>query len=238
MLGSGSPSQLSSSCNQDTAPSSMAAAPYALVTSSFQSVRSSATEQGRLLAQRSRTSLNRFLDSVLDNATTVAESNTAHESYSEHGSTASQTKTYASDMKSTRPQLQQQPTSKLKFFVCDESEDDNDDDDDDESEDGRLAVMAIRRSKPATNLIRQADAHDFHYKDYDSQDCEAEDSQDEEGDSFCGHMFIATPTSQTPRSGITQLIVIIIIIIIIISSSSSILNATALRGVRLRNNRS
>ncbi|KAF9290135.1 hypothetical protein BGZ68_007838 [Mortierella alpina] len=200
---SGSALQASTLCNQNTAPSTTAA-PYALVTSSFQSVRSSAAEQGKLLAQRSRTSFNWFLDSVLDSATTLAESNAAHESYSdedEHKSTVSQMAAYGLNIKSARPQLQRQPTPRLKFFV---GEDDADEDDQ-ESEDEAFEAMAVRRSVPlrikATSLRRQAEAHDCHYENFAVHDREAEISYEEEADVFDAHTSIDT-LSQSKRSGI------------------------------------
>ncbi|KAF9558990.1 hypothetical protein EC968_006773 [Mortierella alpina] len=207
--GSGLAPEASSSCSQNTVPSTISAAPYALVTSSFQSVRSSTTEQAKLLAQRSRTSLNQFLGSVLDKATTLAESNAAHESYpeeDEYDGTTRQITTYAPDISSTRPRLQRNSSSRPKFFVCDESEDDEDEDDGEGCEDKAFAVMAIQRSKPlsykATGLIRQVEARNIRCEDTEAQDCGAEGSLEEEADSFDGHLSITTHGSQPPSAGV------------------------------------
>ncbi|CAO3574721.1 unnamed protein product [Mortierella alpina] len=203
IAGSGPAPQASTLCNKNTAPLATAAVPYTLVTS-FQSVRSSATEQGRLLAQRSKTTLNRFLDSVLDNASPLAESNVAHESYLEEGGhtgAVSRVKDYPGNLKSNRPELQRQPAAKSMFFVCEESEDDGDE----ESEDEALAHMTIRRAPPArgktTSLIDQAVVHDIQDEDFDARDYSAKGSCEETEDLFNGHTCNAMPSSQSPRSG-------------------------------------
>ncbi|KAF9948496.1 hypothetical protein BGZ72_009596 [Mortierella alpina] len=153
---------------------------------------------------KSRTSINRLLDSVLDSATTLTDSKDAHVSYSEkerNERAASQSPTTCTpDIKSTRPQLQREPTSKLKFFVCDEDEDE----DDEESEDEASAAVAMMRSAPlrnkATGLIRQAEVHRVRYEGLDAQDLEAQDSHEDEGYCFDTRTPIATFTSPSLRS--------------------------------------
>lgn len=83
----------------------------------------SASEQGLLLAQRSKTSLNRLLDTVMDNATTLAESSSANCAYSDSEDKPSllieSTPTPARISPSSR-----QP-SRAKFFVCDSDEEED-----------------------------------------------------------------------------------------------------------------
>ncbi|KAG0086959.1 hypothetical protein BGZ93_011373 [Podila epicladia] len=83
-----------------------------------------ASEQGLLLAQRSKTSLNRLLDTVMDNATTLAESSSANCAYSDSEDKPSllteSIPTHARISPSSR-----QP-SRAKFFVCDSDEEEED----------------------------------------------------------------------------------------------------------------
>lgn len=79
----------------------------------------SASEQGLLLAQRSKTSLNRLLDTVLDNATTLAESSSANCAYSDSEDKPSLPT--ATPTPRTAPSQPRQP-ARAKFFVCDSDE--------------------------------------------------------------------------------------------------------------------
>ncbi|KAF9320641.1 hypothetical protein BG003_005390 [Podila horticola] len=82
----------------------------------------SASEQGLLLAQRSKTSLNRLLDTVMDNATTLAESSSANCAYSDSEDKPSLLK--QSTPTPTRTSPPRQP-SRAKFFVCDSDEEED-----------------------------------------------------------------------------------------------------------------
>ncbi|KAG0256235.1 hypothetical protein BG011_004656 [Mortierella polycephala] len=168
--------------------------------SSIQCLHSSASEQGKLLAQRSRTSLNRFLDSVLDNATSLAESNDAHESYSEgdddHGNgmkTKDQLRDRKLKMKMSpppkpprlimpSPRTQRPPAvRKPMFFVSDsdseEEEEEEEEEEDtieseyeDEEDDGPLMMVKKKITQPAT-VFQQPEEHEA---DGDSEASESE----------------------------------------------------------------
>lgn len=99
----------------------------------------SASEQGLLLAQRSKTSLNRLLDTVLDNATTLAESSSANCAYSDSEDKPSLPT--ATPALRTAPSQPRQP-ARAKFFVCD-----SDEESDDEEEEEEEAYFFPRRSE-------------------------------------------------------------------------------------------
>ncbi|KAF9897924.1 hypothetical protein BX616_004756 [Lobosporangium transversale] len=121
---------------------------YALL----QSVQSSATEHGRILAERSRSSFNRLLDSVLDNATTLAESNAVHESYSEEE--VEKNKKKESQKQSKTQQQIATVVRKAKFFVGDSSdeEDENGEEEREEEEEIKKKVTYMRPSADSHSL--------------------------------------------------------------------------------------
>ncbi|KAF9395113.1 hypothetical protein BGX21_010075 [Mortierella sp. AD011] len=119
-----------------------------VLASSLQTVRY-ASEQGKLFAQRSYSSLNRLLDSVMDNATALTESGPRqmyhHSSGDSHisltnspstkGSKASAITSTSTTLK--RPPLARNHSSKATFFVCEddsENEEDGEDEEDEEDE--------------------------------------------------------------------------------------------------------
>ncbi|KAG0037517.1 hypothetical protein BGZ82_002382 [Podila clonocystis] len=83
----------------------------------------SASEQSLLLAQRSKTSLNRLLDTVMDNATTLAESSSANCAYSDSEDKPSLLKGSAPTPTRISPSSCQ--PSRAKFFVCDSDEEED-----------------------------------------------------------------------------------------------------------------
>ncbi|KAI8354304.1 hypothetical protein B0O80DRAFT_55259 [Mortierella sp. GBAus27b] len=102
-----------------------------VLSSSLQTVRY-ASEQGRRLAHRSRNSINRLLDCVMDNAAAFAESGSWHSRYSDidhripfsiHSPTSGRPQG-----PSMTPRIHPRP----KFFVCDEDEDEDEDVSDEE----------------------------------------------------------------------------------------------------------
>ncbi|KAI9233755.1 MAG: hypothetical protein BYD32DRAFT_117470 [Podila humilis] len=99
----------------------------------------SASEQGLLLAQRSKTSLNRLLDTVLDNATTLAESSSANCAYSDSEDKPSLPT--ATPAPRTAPSQPRQP-ARAKFFVCD-----SDEESEDEEKEEEEAYFFPRRSE-------------------------------------------------------------------------------------------
>ncbi|KAF9185666.1 hypothetical protein BGZ51_002496 [Haplosporangium sp. Z 767] len=173
----------------------------AALASSIQCLHSSASEQGKLLAQRSRTSLNRFLDSVLDNATSLAESSDAHESYSEgdddNGDNGVKAKDQLRDRKSRMkmsppskpprlimpsPHTQRLPAVRKPMFFVSESDSEEEEEEEhnvesenkDEKEEDDLSMMIRKKpSQPAT-VFQQPEEHEA------DGDCEASENEKED----------------------------------------------------------
>ncbi|KAF8936342.1 hypothetical protein BGZ58_004298 [Dissophora ornata] len=161
-----------------------------------------ATEHGRQFAQRSRTSVNRLLDTVLDNATSLAESNAAHEPYPEEEELRKK--------QSHTAVKQRQAVSRAKFFVCNESEEDES-----ESEDENENTFAVHHHSPRATLYSapmvssgETEEHDGDCEDFDVS--EQEDNNDAEEEIYFGkkmpivsnhHRTATTAPSQDQNTG-------------------------------------
>ncbi|KAI1315513.1 hypothetical protein EDD11_000694 [Mortierella claussenii] len=195
-----------SSKSTSTLPSTSSLTLQHVVASSIQSVHaahSSAAEQGRALAQRSRTSLNRLLDTVLDNATSLAESSAAHESYSEGEDRDEKgkgqdmekqkaVKTVANVASPVQQQQHRQIVKRAKFFVCGDSEEDESDEEVEWISSFRTRAAAVAtattlasgpiRSPTDTGVTEQQEHHDGDCEDFDVTD--DQDDEEEEASVF------------------------------------------------------
>ncbi|KAF9196742.1 hypothetical protein BGZ49_002711, partial [Haplosporangium sp. Z 27] len=186
-----------------------------VLASSLQTVRY-ASEQGMLLAQKSKTSLNRLLDSVMDNATTLSESNSRHENcdnYHTAFANSPSTKiegTNGAPQKSTPPSTIQRPSttrnhsSKTKLFVCgDDSEEDEDSMEDDSMSEDQQFHAKVRTS---TDLID-------YYHGYIQASEQLGMNDDMEEDEYFGktalfkyhQVPLHTSESSTPPSGVPEM---------------------------------
>ncbi|KAF9999531.1 hypothetical protein BGZ65_005132, partial [Modicella reniformis] len=134
-----------------------------VLSSSLQTVRY-ASEQGRRLAHRSRTSFNRLLDCVIDNATAFAESGSWHSRYSDidHRVPFAIHSPVDTSCRSQTPSHEQGP--KPKFFVC---EDDSEDEEDDQPD---WVSSSFRIPGVAPNNITDRQDSDCEDGDHDNQD--------------------------------------------------------------------
>ncbi|KAF9904453.1 hypothetical protein EC991_002671 [Linnemannia zychae] len=127
-----------------------------LATSMIQSVRQSASEQGRLLAARSRTSLNRFLGHNNHLSNNNSSSSDENDVTAVDG-TSTVPETASSNVVSATLQVQpQQMKQRAKFFFCEDSSDEESDDEYEQSseqeqeQDIAMTVSVNMSHRPST----------------------------------------------------------------------------------------
>ncbi|KAG0302823.1 hypothetical protein BGZ98_007197 [Dissophora globulifera] len=170
--------------------------PSSVLASSLHSVRY-AGGRGIRLAQQSRASLHRLLDSVIDNATALTEARHLHSP--DRASPRLHTRPHRSMLpaathltptnQSDRPTMasRRRSIAKAKFFVCEEDSDEDDYDDDDDDDDRLNDAEAVRTDRPIARLNQAITGN---YSTSQSDDSSSSDDRD----NFYQRPLYGTPT--------------------------------------------